>query len=167
MRYGTRQIVALENNTSRWRKAKMKRCCSAFVTLSARGPSPYFARMIRCAKLRLLTMLWGLWFVSALSLQINVQTCATPNYSAHHHTASLAAHDTSHSANTNHAPSTPDNTTCDSWCCCVATMAAPSATFELQSALHSAHAEPQLDSAPVALTRFAHALPFANGPPAV
>src|SRR5437879_6578717 len=131
----------------------------------------YYSGMRRRPWLRALIGTWGLWFTSSLSTPIGLHSCpahgghtAQPSIAHHSHAASH-----SDSGNHSHKPTSPkrDNCTCLGWCCCVASLAAPDRATELPAAAIESSSSPQYPTAAQPRVRWAHALPFANGPPAI
>jgi hypothetical protein len=124
--------------------------------------------MRRRAWLRVLVGVWGLWFTSSLSTPLGLHFCPAHGGHAatHANEGAHSSHAASHSDSGNQSHEKSDHCTCLGWCCCVASFAAPARQTELPTATIETVIGRHYPAAARLIVRSAHALPFANGPPA-
>jgi hypothetical protein len=115
---------------------------------------------------RVLVAIWGLLFTTALSEPAGAHTCPMHGGHAGHamQVGSVAAH-AGHEGH--HAPAKQSSNTCTclGQCCSAPPVALPAASTELVAALVVDVRAAEYGSVTTLVTRRAHSLPFANGPP--
>jgi hypothetical protein len=136
--------------------------------MSDRESSCITARMRCRAWFRVLIGVWGLWFTSSLSTPLGLHSCPAHGGHAptHANEGAHSSHAASHSDSGNQSHHKSDRCTCLGWCCCVASFAAPARPTNLPTATIERAIGRQYPAAARPIVRWAHALPFANGPPA-
>jgi len=123
--------------------------------------------MKRSVVSRIVTALWGLWFIAALTGPATLHAC--PQHAALMHAGHASSHASMHGATAEHHPSQQKGVehkcNCLSECCAVAALA-PSTVKLPQSKVTVVHEQSQYTSdCEVSSARKEHAQPFPNGPP--
>lgn len=131
------------------------------------GTSVIFDWMKRSVLTRMVTALWGVWFVAALIGPATLHAC--PQHEAVTHASHAGAHAGMDMSGSGHVPAGQNGLEHKCNClteCCAAAVVAPSQVSVPAAAILVARETGVSHCASVAaVARYEHAQPFSNGPP--